>query len=364
MDRSLKNIVFWESIISPHLAYFINEVQSLLPQVRIYYIVEQALSEERKLLKWEIPILHPSIELVKVTDNMVINSFIDLEDCVHILEGIKATKIGFAALNKLISAKNPNIYVMSEVPDLRGKRKLLRKLYGFIVEYKYKNFIRGVFTIGYATKDWYRSFGYLDEKLHDFYYTVKKYHGDSLDQLSMSCSKVKFVFVGSLIQLKGVDRLLASLANLATRDNWTLDLYGDGDMKKELLYFCERNDLQNSVQFMGIVENSRVITLLKGYDYLVLPSYYDGWGAVVNEALQCGTKVIVSNSVGSNQLLQSHKELGYIFKNEVELNGILSTIIDGGLFTTEETRRYIEKWYLTNLSPEIVAQNFVDVITF
>lgn len=35
-------------------------------------------------------------------------------------------------------------------------------------------------------------------------------------------------------------------------------------------------------------------------DYLILPSLYDGWGAVVNEGLQSGCKVLVSKDCGAS----------------------------------------------------------------
>jgi len=37
---------------------------------------------------------------------------------------------------------------------------------------------------------------------------------------------------------------------------------------------------------------------------LVLPSQYDGWGAVVNEAMQNGLAVIVSDGVRARQIVQ------------------------------------------------------------
>ena len=38
-------------------------------------------------------------------------------------------------------------------------------------------------------------------------------------------------------------------------------------------------------------------------DLLILPSRFDGWGAVVNESLMCGTPVICSHRCGAKDLL-------------------------------------------------------------
>lgn len=43
-------------------------------------------------------------------------------------------------------------------------------------------------------------------------------------------------------------------------------------------------------------------SILSNQDILILPSIYDGWGAVVNEALQSGLYVISSNQCGAKDL--------------------------------------------------------------
>ena len=52
--------------------------------------------------------------------------------------------------------------------------------------------------------------------------------------------------------------------------------------------------------------------MLSQVDCLVLPSRYDGWGAVVTESLMVGTPVICSNKCGSSIIVQASK-VGYVF---------------------------------------------------
>lgn len=58
---------------------------------------------------------------------------------------------------------------------------------------------------------------------------------------------------------------------------------------------------------------------------LILPSIYEEWGLVVNEAMACGTPVIVSNKVGSSFDLVEHGRNGYTFDpgDVADLGGIL-----------------------------------------
>jgi glycosyltransferase involved in cell wall biosynthesis len=50
-------------------------------------------------------------------------------------------------------------------------------------------------------------------------------------------------------------------------------------------------------------------------DVLVLPSRWDGWGMVVNEALTAGVPVIVSDRCGAADLIQ-HGVNGFVFRSE------------------------------------------------
>jgi glycosyltransferase involved in cell wall biosynthesis len=43
-------------------------------------------------------------------------------------------------------------------------------------------------------------------------------------------------------------------------------------------------------------------SVIADYDLLVLPSYYDGWGVVVNEALCAGVPVVTSDATGAGRV--------------------------------------------------------------
>ena len=60
--------------------------------------------------------------------------------------------------------------------------------------------------------------------------------------------------------------------------------------------------------------------LIADKDVFVMSSHYDGWGAVVNEALTCGLYVICTDRSGARDLLESTQRgmiyhAGDIFSN-------------------------------------------------
>jgi glycosyltransferase involved in cell wall biosynthesis len=67
------------------------------------------------------------------------------------------------------------------------------------------------------------------------------------------------------------------------------------------------------VRFLGFVNQSGLPETYTASDILVLPSSYEPFGLVVNEAMLCGCPVVVSDRVGARFDLVRPGETGYIF---------------------------------------------------
>ena len=138
-----------------------------------------------------------------------------------------------------------------------------------------------------------------------------------------SRSGLNIVFIGSLIRRKGVDLLLDAVQRLvATGQAVTLDIYGPGDSSK----LANRTD---AIRYCGTVPFGAAQSVISGYDLLILPSRYDGWGVVVNEALCAGVPVVCSTMVGAATLLDSF-DAGATFNSgdTEDLCRVLSGLID------------------------------------
>jgi len=108
-----------------------------------------------------------------------------------------------------------------------------------------------------------------------------------------------FLFSGQLIERKGVDTLLRAFA-LAAREqtNLRLVLIGEGSRKAQLAGNVPEN-IRARVEFRGFVPWEQLPAVYAEADALVVPSRYDGWALVVNEALAAGLPVIASRAVGA-----------------------------------------------------------------
>jgi glycosyltransferase involved in cell wall biosynthesis len=172
--------------------------------------------------------------------------------------------------------------------------------------------------------------------------------------------EVTMGFVGSLIPRKGGDLLLRALAALPDR-NWRLIIIGDGESRYDWERLAARGRIADRVTFTGVLPNAEAKAILGRLDLFVLPSRFDGWGVVVNEALMQGVPVLCSDRCGARDLL-SESWRGEVFKaDSVEtLRDVLSKWILRGKRTPELTAR-IKNWSRC-IEGESVADYFTKVL--
>ena len=102
---------------------------------------------------------------------------------------------------------------------------------------------------------------------------------------------VKFLFVGRLTQLKGLQDIIKILPELS--GDWRLDVVGDGPLRTELEERVKSLDLAERVVFHGF-QNDPDAWMEKS-DCLLFPSYIEGMPLTLARAIQLGLPVIASD---------------------------------------------------------------------
>lgn len=110
----------------------------------------------------------------------------------------------------------------------------------------------------------------------------------------------RIVFCGRMIPEKRPGVALEAFAALApSRPEWDLVLIGDGPLRADLQARVPP-DLAARVAFTGFIgAQERIAAIERACDVLVLPSAYEPWGLVVNEAVAAGMAVVSSDAVGA-----------------------------------------------------------------
>jgi glycosyltransferase involved in cell wall biosynthesis len=119
------------------------------------------------------------------------------------------------------------------------------------------------------------------------------------------------LYSGRLVRQKGVFVLLEAFRRIATEFvDVGLLIVGHGPEQKAMEDFCRRLGLER-VYFAGAQEYHRMPYFYALADVLVLPTFSDTWGFVVNEALACGVPAIVSRMAGACDDLIVEGETGF-----------------------------------------------------
>jgi len=108
-----------------------------------------------------------------------------------------------------------------------------------------------------------------------------------------------FLFVGRLVREKGIFELLEAYGRLEAelRQNVGLVIVGDGPCRSEIEQSAGRISSGNIV-FSGFVHREAIGAYYGLAEVLILPTYTDTWGMVVNEAMASGLPIIVSRAAG------------------------------------------------------------------
>jgi glycosyltransferase involved in cell wall biosynthesis len=90
-------------------------------------------------------------------------------------------------------------------------------------------------------------------------------------------------------------------------------LVGDGNLMSYCKNYINDHNLQN-IQLVGFKNRKEIRDIYKISYLLVLPSKYETWGLVVNEAMACKLPAIVSSSCGCADDLIKNFNTGLVYK--------------------------------------------------
>jgi L-malate glycosyltransferase len=114
----------------------------------------------------------------------------------------------------------------------------------------------------------------------------------------------RILFVGKLVEVKGLPDLLHALVRLrGKRDDWHLDIVGNGDARAEYERLALNLRLCDKVSFHGLKTKQEVAEFMQQSDLFVLSSLYETFSAPAAEALACGTPVLATRCGGPEEFV-------------------------------------------------------------
>ncbi|MEC0106654.1 glycosyltransferase family 4 protein [Paenibacillus taichungensis] len=159
-------------------------------------------------------------------------------------------------------------------------------------------------------------YGVDPEKIVIGYNTVdvkyyRQHYKESRKASRQNEARIQFLYIGQLIERKGLLHVLQALSKLETR-NWEFKIVGSGSDEAILRKKVEEYGLSDRVLFEGYKQKEQLGTYLAQADCLIFPSLIEVWGLVVNEALATNTFVLASKYAGATKDIIADKQNGLV----------------------------------------------------
>lgn len=186
----------------------------------------------------------------------------------------------------------------------------------------------GWLVIGSANRDYYQANGMAPETLFLMPYAVDNEAfrdraiaatetREALRQsLNLEPDRPVILFASKFQSRKRPHDLMAAFARISTdpaaRQPY-LVLVGDGEERAALEQKAEELGIGPSVRFAGFQNQLEIPRYYDLCDVFVLPSLLEPWGLVINEVMNAGRAVVVSDQVGAAPDLVRDGENGFVF---------------------------------------------------
>jgi len=311
-------------------------------------------------------------------DLFIINNTFNV-DLINKIDG----KVGVYYLNRKPRSRNPlpiiklNYFIFKIIPEVIHFHNangivlmLFKKFFNTCLTIHSKDYstfhlkkYRKIFTISETVK--------LDLLVRCNIVSKVVYNGIPFEQIdnlleNRNLNTFKIVQISRLRhEIKGQDVLIKAIDILVNRfniKNLHVSFIGTGEsiafLKELVNSFC----LEKYVDFIGDMSRSFIYKELKNYQLLVQPSYYEGFGLTVVEAMAAKIPVLVSNIEGPMEIIDNGKYGYYFTKGDPEsCSNSINQIINN--FTEIENSKLLDSAFnyaSKHFNIKITAQNYLE----
>ena len=358
-----KNIVFWQNMPAHHQLGALRYLARVW-EGDVYAVFDTRMLPDRKALGWKCPDFGEiKVHFLDEMDfpEVFVKKHIELHyDAIHVLGGIRGCLSVDLAWKEIKKNKSIKLACIAERPNFNSWKSIIQKAW-------YRNFFRKYgdrfnlfLTMGKIGLESYQKLGVSSDILFPYMYQADCMEYPSLSSRDVGFRSIRFVYIGRLIAIKGVGTLLDVLDSLPNT-GWELSwIGGGGEYEKNVR---EISQSKEQVFFLGKVSSDEIINRLSLFDIAIVPSHYDGWGMVVNEAIMAGLGVIVTQNVGSKDLIEASQAGQVIDAGSFQsLKNVMNKLIDEPSLM-EEWKENAEK-YRPLIRPERVGEYLRDVLHY
>lgn len=305
-------IVFISNFFNHHQKPFSDKLFSVLGN-EYCFIETEGIPDERRKLGYGMDVIPPYVLCVRDDNEKKSIAYKYIEDADILIAGSAPEEF----ISHSIRA-GKIVFRYSERP-LKDGLELLKFPVRFVKWHKKNPQNRALYLLcasAYASAD-YDKFGLFRKKAFKWGYfpETKKY--DDVRVLVDNKDKSSILWVGRMLDWKHPDDVL-HIARRLKEDNLDCKIkyIGIGEMLQDLQKQVKEQKLENFVQFLGSMKPEQVREHMESAGiYLFTSDKKEGWGAVLNEAMNSGCAVIASHEIGAVPYLMKDNQNGLIYES-------------------------------------------------
>lgn len=357
-EAAPRTLYFWQDSASIHQAPMIRALAAF-PGLQVFVLLARPVDERRTSQGWSTPDYGAaSVEFLSSADLSVTLANAREADW-NVFSGF-AMHAGLGRLLREFLSHPPRskVAVMTEGWDSRGLRGQLRNLRYRKHGRRFGDRVDLVLTMGERARTQFEAIAPLRGKCVTFGYSVAD---PPTEAPPTRYARYRIVVVAALIRRKNVLALARATAQLVDLDV-ELVIVGSGPQTKRLRRHFSRHP-EIYAEHVRSLPNAAVFSEIAAADLLALCSHYDGWGAVVNEALMSGTRVLVTPGVGARDLVRSAAQ-GSVARSTSARDLVLALRqeVTGGKLTSAQ-RADLSSWARNRISADVMAAYLHDCLS-
>lgn len=333
-------LIFITNYMTHHQLPFCQELYNILGK-DFLFVETNSMSQERINMGWDKALVDcPFVQKHEdgVTDKLVLES--DVVICggtheLYVRERMDAGKLTFRYFERLYKTGQYKAFIPTS----------------YIKKYKEhtKRQNSPVYLLcagAYVPSDFNILGAYKDKMFKWGYYTkVSEEKFEIINSKRASNDKTELLWTGRMLDWKHPELAVKLVKNLLiekeeekSSKTFHLTMVGEGPERENVLGLIEEWKLEEYITVKDFMPNEEVRNLMEESDvYLMTSDGNEGWGAVVNEAMDKGMVVVGSVLAGSVPYLIKDRYNGYAFKNGdiKELTAIVKELIEDSSLRTE-----------------------------
>ena len=194
--------------------------------------------------------------------------------------------------------------------ERNSRRFLLKEILKKIILRGYS----AAFVAGKESREYLIKLGIKDQMIFQPWDVVDNCFFEKLTSKSKQNEYKYFLCVSRLLERKNLFNLIKSFSNYQKEGGlWGLKIIGSGNLYLKLKKYPDYVTNQEKIEIINWLQINDLVQYYKNASSFILPSYFDNWGLVVNEAISSGLPCIVSQNCGCAVDLIKNNESGFVF---------------------------------------------------